>query len=290
MANNIELFKAYIEQLDDVYQYASVTSVLDGANELAKEGYNAGEMVIPVYSMDGLGDYDRNASEGYAEGSVSLTYETKKCNYDRGRVFAINDMDNVETAGIAFGQLSGEFIRTKVAPEIDAVRFATYAAAASSHASGALSTGEDWIKAITQASLALDDEEVPTNDRVLFIQSEGIKTINNMQTIDSKAIFGDFSDVVMAPKKRFYTAIDLLDGKTSGETNGGYKMADDGKALNFLIVSKSAVIQYMKNVVNKVVTPTENQTDDKWKFFYHPYGINEVYDNKKVGIYYHSQA
>lgn len=290
MANSIELFKAYVTQLDDVYKYASVTSILDGANELAREGNNAGEIVIPKYDMDGLGDYDRSASNGYADGDVTLSYETKKCNYDRARVFNVYDMDDVETAGIAFGQLASEFIRTKVGPEIDAVRFAQYASLAGGHSTGALADGKAWVDAITEAEVALDDAEVPTNDRVLFIQSAGIKAINNLQTIDSRAIFDDFSAVVMAPKARFFTAIDLLDGKASGEEKGGFKQSADGKALNFLIVSRSALIQYMKNVVNKVVTPEENQMDDKWKFFYHPYGINEVYDNKVNGIYYHSEA
>jgi len=293
-ANDITLFKAYIDTLDDVYKDASVTAVLDGANDLARMGANAGEMEIPKYDMDGLANYNRGDANGYAAGGVSLTFETKKCNYDRGRVFSIYDMDNVESNGIAFGKLSSEFIRTKVAPEVDAVRFATYAGKAGGHAAAALTDGKSWVDAITTASIALDDAEVPTNDRILFIQSTGLKAVNNMQTIDSRAIFNDFATVVKAPKKRFYTAIDLLDGRTKSETvdetAGGFKMATTGKELNFLIVSKSAAIQYMKNIVNKVINPTENQEDDKWKFFYHPYGINEVYDNKVNGIYYHSVA
>ena len=46
---------------------------------------------------------------------------------DRGRAFIIDSMDNEETIGMSFGKLAGEFIRTKVAPEIDAYTFATLA-------------------------------------------------------------------------------------------------------------------------------------------------------------------
>lgn len=293
-ANDIKLFQVYIDQIDDVYKNAAVTSVLDGANDLATMGANAGEIIIPKYDMDGLADYHRQDANGYAAGGVSLTTETKKCNYDRGRVFSVNDMDNVESEGIAFGNLSSEFLRTKVAPEVDAVRFASYAGKAANHAAAALADGKAWVDAITTASVAMDDAEVPTNDRIMFIQSSGLKAINNMQTIDSRAIFNDFTTVVKAPKTRFFTAIDLLDGRTKSdtvdETAGGFKAATTGKELNFMIVSKSAVIQYMKNMVNKVINPTENQEDDKWKFFYHLYGINEVYENKVNGIYYHSVA
>ena len=55
-----------------------------------------------------------------------------------------------------------------------------------------------------------------------------------------------------------------------------------------MIVEKSAAIQYQKHLVNKVVTPEENQTSDGWKFFYRSYGIADVYENKAKGIYLHS--
>lgn len=289
MANNIELFKAYIDQIDEVYATASVTSVLDGANELVQQGANAGEMLIPKMEMDGLADYKRN-NGGYAQGSVTLDYETKKCNYDRGRKFDVNDMDNVETAGIAFGQLSSQFIRTKVAPEIDAFRFAAYAGKGTT-ASGALADGEAWIKAISAATVGMDNADVPTNDRILFISPEGIAAVNDMDTTKSRNALARFSQVIMVPAPRFYSVIDLLDGTTSGEEAGGFKAdATNGKAINFQAVSKSAVIQYMKNIVNKIITPAENQEDDAYRFFYHAYGIAEVYDNKLKGIYTHTAA
>ena len=61
-------------------------------------GAKAGEFLIPKMSMDGLADYSR--SSGYVKGDVSITYETKSCNYDRGRKFSVDAMDNEETAGI----------------------------------------------------------------------------------------------------------------------------------------------------------------------------------------------
>ena len=125
MANAIEKFKKYIDTLDEVYKYASVSSVLDGNNKLVRMGANANEIIIPKMSMDGLADYSR--ANGYVGGDITLTNETVAFNYDRGRSFTVDAMDNEETAGVAFGQLSGEFLRTKVAPEIDAFRFAQYA-------------------------------------------------------------------------------------------------------------------------------------------------------------------
>lgn len=122
MPNAIELAKQFVPILDEVYKMASLTAKLDGAAELVRAGANANELIIPMLDMQGLGDYSRNS--GYVDGDVTLTNETVKCNFDRGRMFNVDYMDNLETAGIAFGRLSGEFIRTKVVPELDAFRFA----------------------------------------------------------------------------------------------------------------------------------------------------------------------
>ena len=90
MANSITLFKKYIDLLDEVYQNASVTSALDGDMTLVQMGANTNEIVIPKISMDGLADYDRNG--GYVHGDVTLTNETVKFNYDRGRKFTVDAM------------------------------------------------------------------------------------------------------------------------------------------------------------------------------------------------------
>ena len=125
MANNIALAKTFVPILDEIYKLASLTSKLDGAAELARQGANANELIVPMLSMQGLGDYSRN--DGYVKGDVTMTNETIKCNYDRGRKFYVDALDEQETAKVAFSRLAGEFIRTKVVPELDAFRFASYA-------------------------------------------------------------------------------------------------------------------------------------------------------------------
>ena len=126
MANSIATFKKYIDLLDEVYKQASLTAVLESDATLARAGANANEIVIPKLSMQGLANYSRNS--GYVNGDVTLTNETVQFNYDRGRAFSVDAMDNEETVGVALGKLSSEFIRTKVVPELDAFRFAKLAA------------------------------------------------------------------------------------------------------------------------------------------------------------------
>jgi hypothetical protein len=288
MANSIALFKQYIAGvLDEVYKNASLTSVLDGANELVQQGANANEIVIPKMSMDGLGDYSKSA--GYVNGDVTLTMETVACNFDRGRMFQVDNMDNIETAGVAFGRLAGEFIRTKVVPELDAFRFASYAGISgiSTVDAAALSTGTNAIAAIATAYDTMTDDEVPEADRYLFVTPTIYGLIRDLDTTKSKEVLAGFAGIVKVPQSRFYTAIDQNDGTTSGEEAGGYAKADGAKNINFMIIHKPAVIQFEKHVAPKIVTPEQNQNADAWKFGYRNVGIADAYDNKVKGIYLH---
>ena len=283
----IELFKQYVPMLDEVYKAAALTSVLDGAAELAREGINANELVIPMMSMDGLANYDRSA--GYVDGEVSMTYETKKCNFDRGRMFSVDTLDNAETAGIAYGRLASEFIRTKVVPELDAFRLASYASTSGvGKATGSLTSAANVVSALRDASNAMDEAEVPAEERYLFITPTLISMVEDLDTTKSRAVLDKFSKVIRVPQSRFYTAIKQNDGTTMNEFEGGYVKAEDGRNINFMIIHKSAVIQYQKHVAPKVITPEQNQNADAWKFGYRNVGIAEAYNNKVAGIYVHT--
>lgn len=292
MANNITKFKKYISLLDEVYKQASLTSILDSDPQTAQQGANANEIIIPKLSMDGLADYDRNS--GYVKGSVTLTNETVQFNYERGRKFSVDAMDNEETAGVAFGKLASEFLRTKVAPELDAFRFAQYAGTTgiSKVSAGAtLSTGATVIEALRAANNKMDEDEVPYEGRILFITPTLKGLVEDLDSGKSREVMGAFSNIVKVPQSRFYTQITLLDGSTSGETAGGYtKTASTGADINFMIIHPSALMQYPKHTVNKIISPEENQIDDSWMFFYRAYGLADVYENKTAGIYLHHKA
>lgn len=288
MGNSIATFKKYIDVLDEVYKNASLTAVLDGDPTLVSAGSNAKEIVIPKMTMDGMADYSRNG--GYVGGDVTLTNETVECNYDRGRKFTVDAMDNEETAGVAFGKLSAEFIRTKLVPELDAFRFATYAGASgiSKISTGAdLTTGADVIAALIVAQNSMDEAEVPAESRVLFITPTIYNLISAMDTTKSREVLNSFAQIVKVPQSRFYTAIKLNDGTTSGETAGGFAKASSGANINFMVVEKSAAIQFQKHTVSKIISPEENQSSDGWSFCYRDYGIADVYENKVSGIYLH---
>ena len=280
--NTISTFKKYVPLLDEAYKLASLTSVLDGPNEMARQGANAGEIVVPDMVLQGLVNYSR--ANGYTDGTVTLANTTYQCNYERGRMFTVDTLDNAETAGVAFGRVAGEFIRMHVAPEVDAFRIARYAGTTGiGSASADLATGADAVAALRVAANAMDNGEVPITDRYLFILPDLYGMIEDLDTIKSRAVLSRFSRVIQVPQTRMYSAISL---STSG--TGGYSKAASAKNLNFLVVHKSAVIQYMKHIAPKVVTPEQNQHADAWKFGYRINGIADVFKNKKAGIYAHT--
>ena len=285
MANTIELAKKYIAMLDEVYKNASLTAKLDGAPELAQQGANANELIVPMLDMQGLGDYDRNS--GYASGNVTMTNETVKCNFDRGRMFTVDSMDNAETAGMAFGRLAGEFIRTKVVPELDAFRFASYCGKSGiTKKEETLNDGAAVLAALRVAITAMDEAEVPLEDRHLFITPTLDGMIADLDTTKSREILGRFASKTLVPQTRFYTAIDQKDGHTGGQEAGGYTKASSGGAdLNFMVIHKPALIQFEKHVAPKIVTPEQNQDADAYKYGYRNVGIADVYKNKVKGVY-----
>ena len=289
MANNIALAKVYTNLLDEVYQQSALTAVLESDATLARQGANANEIVIPKLSMDGLADYNRNS--GYVNGDVELTWETAKFNYERGRAFTVDDMDNEETQNIAFGRLAGEFIRTKVVPELDAFRFATYASTVGAGAAtGTLASGADVIAALRTATSAMDEAEVPMEDRHLFITPTLLGLVQDMDTTKSREVLSRFASITPVPQTRFYSAIELLDGKTGGEEKGGFKKADLGVELNFEIIHKPATLQFTKHAVPKIIAPAQNPDADAWKYGYRNYGLCDVYENMAAGIYVHKKA
>lgn len=284
MANKITTAGKFIPLLDEVYRTVSLTAKLDGPEELVRQGANANELIIPMIELQGLGDYDRNS--GYVSGDVTLTNETVKCNFDRGRMFTVDNMDDADSAGIAFGRLAGEFIRTKVAPELDAFRFASYASKEGvTQKEETLSDGAAVLAALRVATNAMDEAEIPMEDRHLFITPTLDGMIADLDTTKSREILSRFASKTLVPQTRFYTAIDQKDGHTGGQEAGGYAKAEGGKELNFMVIHKPALIQFEKHVAPKIVTPDQNQEADAYKYGYRNVGVADVYKNKLAGVY-----
>lgn len=286
MANQITLASNFTALLDEAYRAASVTGDLNTNDATILAAANAGEVKVPKMTVDGLADYSRNG--GYTNGSVALEWETVKYNYDRGRIFEVDSMDNQESVNLAFGQLGGQLMKNAVAPEADAFTFATLAGLDNILTTdGAdLATGETILEAIRAAENAMDAEEVDTG-RILYIAPALYRAVQAMDSYKSQQVLADFSKIQLVPVKRFYTAIDMQDGKTSGEEAGGYKKAEGGVGINFMIIEPTAILKADKHIASDIIDRAQNQHADAYMLKYRKYGLVSAYENKRSGIYLH---
>ena len=258
MPNTIALAKNYTSILDEVYQNASVTADLTSDNTVVRAGANANEIVYPQISVSGLGDYSRNS--GYTNGSVNLVWKTATFNYDRGTKISVDVMDNEESIDIAFTMAGAELMRTKVAPEADAFVFATLAGTAgiSKATPATYADATAFLSALIEAKNKMDEDEVPEEGRILYATPTLMNGVMALDTTKSREILNSFTVKKKVPQSRFYTAIDLLDGKSPSEEAGHYKKATEGKDINFMIVHKPAVIKFDKHTVSDIIPASAN--------------------------------
>ena len=284
MPNSITLFKENAPKLlDKIYASESTTSDFDINGDLVQAGKNANEIIVPVLDMDGLGDFDRNS--GYIGGDIQLTNETKKFNYERGRKLKTDAIDNEETGGVILANVSAEFLRTKVIPEVDAVRYSTYCAIPQiSKTTGTYADAQSVYSAIAALYDKMTDDGVPESDRHLRITSTLLGFIRDMDTYKSKELLNKFASVKTVPQARFKTVIKLKDGVSEGEKVGGFEPGTGAKDINFMIIHKPALLQYTKHNKMKVFTPDQDQDGDNYKWLYRIYGLNDYYANKTAGI------
>lgn len=289
MPNTIAFPKNYISNLDEVYRLSSVTADLTSPASMSKAGTNANEIVYPQISVTGLGEYDRNS--GYTTGAVDLKWKTVAFNYDRGTKITVDVMDNEESRNLAFGMAGATLMREKVAPEADAFTFATIAALDNiSKTQGTIDNATQFLDALLTAWTKMDEDEVPQEGRMLYATATLLNSVMALDTTKSREILAKFGVKKVVPQARFYTVIDLLDGKTGGEEAGHYKKAVAGHDINFLIIHKPAIIKFDKHVASNIILASSNPDADADIIKYRKYGLVDAYANKRAGIYLHSKA
>lgn len=291
VANSISLAQRFLPLLDEKYKAESKTALLDLLQDRVEW---IGASTVRIYSVTtvGLGQYSRNA--GFVPGDVDGSWETYTISVDRGRSFTVDVMDNDETLGMAFGTLLGEFERVEVVPEVDAYRFAKYVAGAGNHAA-AYTLGSSTLtvtEMIQDAIAVLDDAEVPTEGRILFVSANAYKflkseitrfTENGDPDVNGNVEMYNDMRVIRVPKGRFNTGITLGNPSNSYDI-GGYTTT--GADLNFVIVHPSAILQVVKHQIPRIFSPEVNQEADAWKLNYRIYHDCFVKDNKVNGIYF----
>lgn len=291
ISNSIGLASEYLPLLDEIYKAESKTAILDTVQDRVRWSDEYQTFYLFETDMVGLGDYSRN--DGFVRGDVTASWRAYTPQWDRGRQFLVDRLDNSETIGMAFGTLAGEFMRTKVVPETDAVRFATYSKAASDTMKTAenISTGAGAVAAIDLGTQKLDDAEVPYEGRILYVNPTmyrllkgGITryTMNGENGIDYNVERYNDMRVITVPSGRFNTAI-TLGQPTAHDGAGGYTTT--GSTINFLIIHPSAIMQAVKLANPRIFSPEVVQEAQGWLYDFRQYHGAWVKHQKANGIY-----
>ena len=294
MGNDIDLVSRFLEIIDAVYKEESLTARLDAMTQDVPFA-GANEVKVLKLSTVGLGNYSR--ATGYSAGDITAKWETMQLTCERGRAFSLDRMDNEETLGLVLGNLIREWMRVHVAPELDAYRFAAYATGAGNYigTAAAIANGSNLLTAIDNAQMALDEDEVPQEGRILYISTslyhmlKGAitRTLATETGVERRIFTLDNMTVVPVPQSRFYTSSTLNAGATSNA--GGFSKGASAHDINFLLLHPSAVLQPVKLNQVKYFSPDVNQISDGHLWQYRLYHDAFVYDNRANGIYRHDK-
>lgn len=298
----------FLTILDLIYLNGAKTANLDDA-ALKEQFIGTNKIKLPKISVDGAGNYDRD--NGYVQGGASVNWEEHTLKYDRGRKFRIDVIDDDEMAFGLYRRVASEYVRTKEVPEIDAIRFAEiYDAAIRSGSLGTVVskdlTASDSILALYDAAeRTLNEKEVPEEGRVLYVTNMVYELLKNdpkltrrisvdtVQTgnIDRKvSLLDGVTPIIKVPQVRFNSLIRLNDGKTAGQTAGGYATITGNKPINFIYARQASLKGVVKRNNSKIILPQDNQSADAYDIFYRAHHDLIVADNETAGIYIHTAA
>ncbi len=289
--NSLEFQEKLTGELDKALVQEAHTGCF-ADNAMRSRFVGARTVLIPDVDMQGLGNYDRD--DGFVTGALTVSSESYTMAMDRGRAFQLDREDNDET-GIAnlAGQVLGEFVRTRVAPEMDAYvlsKLATLAVSRSQTVTGTVSS--QVYKMITDATNKVQALVGYSEPLVCFVNSTVWSALMTSTELTRQILVSDFSkggvsthvktlnDVPIIPvaDDRMKTAFTFYDGVTdesgssgADQTPGGFVPATDAKSIGILVLPRRAASLVKKAERIRTFTPDQNQKADAYLFQYRLY-------------------
>lgn len=293
--NNIAFATKFATELDKLLVQKSQAAILEDKGMAAKF-VGAHEVKLPVIGFAGLGDYDKDT--GFAKGAVSVTQQVFTLEKDRARSFSIDreDMDETGIANLAASVMS-EFVRTKVAPEVDAYTFSTIATKANGAGQTvALGEGETLAKnvygLIANAIGKVNDATGFTGeDIVLYVNPTVYAALMATPEIHRHLRVDEFKHGEISTKvQKIDNAIIVPVSDNRMKTaynfgNDGFEVAGGAESVGIIAMPRNAAMLVKKTEKIRTFSPDVNQTADAYKFDYRLYYDVLVKDSMKGTIY-----
>lgn len=292
--NTLEFCEKLTGELDKIFVQGPVTGFL-ADNVLRTKFVGAQTVLLPEMELSGLGDYDRDT--GFIKGTVKVSNQPYTLQMDRARSFQLDREDEDET-GIAnlAGQVLGEFVRTKVVPEIDAYclsKLAGLAVSKNHTVSGTPAT--EAYKMFSDACAAVQNEIGFDESLVCFVNPTMWAAIQNSPELSRMLTVSDFTKgdvhyqvrsingipLLPVADNRMKSAYTFYDGSTvtkdgdgtviTDETVGGFAPTAEAKNIGLIIMPKNAASLVKKTERVRTFDPSQNQAADAYKFDYRTY-------------------
>lgn len=287
MSNSIAAALAYLNnKLDKEYKAASKTSALDINPQWVRAAEVAGTFYLPELSMVGLGNVVGGV---FPEGDVTQTWGAYTYLYDRGRKLQSETVAKDEAGAVAsLANISAEFLRMHVIPELDSIRLARIATGAHAYhkIQADLTTSAQAIAATNKALVTLSNAEADMDNLILFASPDVLDLIDGAASTEKKARVLNRATIVEVPAIRLNTEVTVDAGSTSSA--GGFTLTGDD--VNFILMDKASAFADAKHVIERYFPATgqnANQAADADRVDYRIVHDCWVYENKTKGIYVH---
>lgn len=288
MANAITLNQKDLNLIDEIYlEEAKVASFFEiPAGSL--EWIDAKTIRVNEYEITGLVDYDRTTD--ITKGDITITKQVHTLNRERAARFEVEALDSMENPVNTVAEAVTKHMVRNVVPENDAYTVSRIFDEAKTTIDEILTT-TNILSAIDTASEQLDNDEVPMDQRILFVSPAINNLLKNASTIqrtyatnetqmfngiDRRVGSLDGIPVVVVPRNRFTTEPVFNSG-------GGFTPGAD--FVNFVLADRAAVLNVLKTDIVQVVPSSANQTSFKDTIKHLIYGDTIVWTNSKPGLY-----
>lgn len=314
MSNSIALIQKYMrDAVDTVLTQEAKTSILvNGTKYMDLNFKEAGYVKIASILMDGLSDYKRvnnglgsanngyatfPSNDGYKVGDAQLSWEIVQLAYDRGKQFRVDNMDNEETAGLVIGNLLTEFLRVKVVPEVDCLRFSKMASKCNATLGNYVSESISANTIISKFNTAFEwlfEHGTEAENQVIFVSPAVMTLIRNTTELTKFITQGDYRNkdtginftvmkynerpIIEVPSNRFFT-------NAVAGANGYAITPATSYVINFMVCDVRAVVPVVKLEKSKIWTPEQVQDFDGYKVNFRMYHDIIVPKNKVPAIY-----
>lgn len=263
-------------------------------------------------------EYETPQRDGFSRGSVKGGWEIAKLDYYRAKQFVVDQMDDEETAGMIIGNLLTEFVRTKVVPEIDEVRFnRLIQAAAGVGKDDLVGDAESTLGNLVKESVEYDDliqdsglssksmiakfnrafvwlqrREVPEEEQVIFASEDvwGLLLGDPLITrFFDVAQYKSESGVTFEVKTYMgRPIIHVPDSRFYTDPvlgDNGYHRRGTSRKINFIVCSKKSIVPVVKLDYTKIWTPETQDDFIGYKVNFAIYHDAFIPRNKKISIY-----